>query len=160
MRDNTTVLRDGRTISNSFQGWERGVPVDMCEKIAVTWGARAIYANQVIDLLPDRQSWHVPDGGAQGDHLLDRDAVLRRLADWIESRGIPFLRKQARTLYPDECRTVEMDEGNFHIEASPESSCGYLYIRAWELLPQPSPAGQSHRVIEEEIGAPTEESSN
>jgi hypothetical protein len=119
-----------------IQGWGLNVPEDMSDKIVVTWGARAIYTGQQIDLVPDRQSWHVAG-------LISKEpawhAAIKRLADWVKKVGFPFLRKQAKTLFPDECRVVELNEGGFHIEASPQSSCGYLYIRAWELKADPCP---------------------
>jgi hypothetical protein len=105
----------------------------MLGKITVTWEARAIYTGQQVDLLPDRQSWYVPG-------ILSKEPAFKehvdRLAQWIDEKGLPFLCKKAEGLDPAECRVVAMNDGPYHIEASPESSCGYLYIRAWEAKPE------------------------
>jgi hypothetical protein len=113
--------------------WGRSIPEEMLNEIAATWGARAIYTSQVIELLPDRQSWYVP-----GLLNTEPEADIRRdrLAKWINDTALPFLRKEATRLYGGESRVVTLDDGLFHIEASPQSSHGYLYIRAWELRVQ------------------------
>ena len=124
--------------------WGLPIPDEMRDKIAATWGARAIYISRIIDLLPDRQSWTVASASQrQGKGQRFRgplsgrdDEKLDRLKIWINAKGLPFLQKEATTLYGDENRVVAMDDGLFHIEASPQSSHGYLYIRAWELRPQ------------------------
>jgi hypothetical protein len=113
--------------------WGRSIPEEMLNKIAATWGARAIYTSQVIDLLPDHQSWYVP--GLLNTEP-EADIRRKRLAKWINDTALPFLRKEATRLYGDESRIVTLDDGLFHIEASPQSSHGYLYIRAWELRVQ------------------------
>ena len=120
-------------MGNLIQGWGCGIPQDIHDKIAVTWGARAIYKNQIIDLPPERVTWTVP---GQELNIENHKRLVNSLSQWINAKGLPFLRKEARTLYPDECRTVALDEGLYHIEASPQSSWGYLYIRAWKLRPQ------------------------
>lgn len=126
------------TSQSNMQGWGRPVPPGMEEKILVTWGARAIYTGQAIDLLPDRQSWYAAGFGKDADELSDTESKLRRttmrpLMDWVNKKGLAFLRKESKRLFPDEIRVVSMDDGPFHIEASPQASYGYLYIRAWEL---------------------------
>ncbi len=126
------------TSLSNMQGWGRPVPPDMQDKILVTWGARAIYTRQAINLLPDRQSWYVAGFSKDVDELPDTESKLRRatmhsLMDWVNHKGLAFLRKESKRLFPEETRVVSMDEGPFHIEASPQASYGYLYIRAWEL---------------------------
>lgn len=123
-------------------GWGRSIPPEVQGRIIVTWAARAFYQKQVIDILPERQSWCV--AGASRSQATqpngpwtEADKVkINRLATWVNSTGLPFLRNEAKKLFPDECRVVEFDAGAFHIEASPQSSCGYLYIRAWEARPE------------------------
>jgi hypothetical protein len=102
------------------RGWGRGIPDDV--KYVATWGARAIYTGQKIDLLPNRQSWW----GSEGD------VTCESLRIWISRVGLPYLRQQAPTLSTRENRTVSLDDGRMHIEANPQSSRGYLHIRAWE----------------------------
>lgn len=121
-----------------IQGWGRNLPAEMKGRIAATWGARAIYTNRVIDLLPDRQSWHL-DGFSEDDadptsvEYENRRRALAPLSRWIDKKGLPFLRREAKQfLSPDSNEMVKLDDGNFHIEASPQASYGYLYIRAWE----------------------------
>jgi hypothetical protein len=122
---------------STFKGWGRHIPKEMTGKIAVTWGARAIYTNQHIDLLPDRQSWHVTgysedDADQTSVCYEERRARMRPLMNWINSKGLPFLRKESKQLYTDDTRVVTLNDGVFHIEASPQASYGYLYVRAWE----------------------------
>ena len=104
-------------------GWGRHIPEAMIGKLIASWGARAIFQNHEIDLLYDRQTLTAKDD--------DLDAK-KRIADWVNTKGLPFLRKECKRLYTDENRTIEMNDGSFHIEANPQSSYGYLYIRAWE----------------------------
>ena len=107
------------------QGWGRQIPEHMINHLTSTWGARAIYTRQQIDLLPDRQGISTS--------LESDEAARTRLCTWINETGLPYLRKQAKGLYQDERRTVELTDGSFHIEANPQASYGYLYIRAWEV---------------------------
>jgi hypothetical protein len=117
-------------MENLIRGWGRNVPEELHGKIAVTWGARAIYTGQYIDLLHDRMTWTVP--GQELDIEKHRPLV-NSLDHWLSKKGLPFLRNEAKGLYPDDDRVVTLDDGRFHIEASPQRSFGYLYIRAWEL---------------------------
>jgi len=124
--------------STLTKGWGRPVPTEMQDKIAATWGARAIYTGQQIDLLYDRQSWHVTgfspeDADPSSPRYEGRRAGMRPLMDWVNKIGLPFLRKESKRLYTDESRVVTLDDGSFHIEASPQASYGYLYIRSWQL---------------------------
>jgi hypothetical protein len=97
--------------------------------VTVAWGARAILKSASfpqIDLPRDRQSWTK----ARRD---DRS----RLARWINTKGLPWLRdeiKRARLASIDH-KVIEYDDGPIHLEASPQSSGGYLYIGAWEHQP-------------------------
>ena len=116
-------------MGNEVYKWGRILPEEMKDRVAVTWGARAIYERQQIDLLHDRLSWWMPSNEWEPEGK----ELMKTLGAWLDSKGLPFLREQARTLYTDESRVVSMDDGLFHIEASPQRSYGYLYIRAWML---------------------------
>jgi hypothetical protein len=59
--------------------------------------------------------------------------LVDSLSAWINKKGLPFLRKESRRLSSDESHVVTLDDGQFHIEASPQASYGYLYLRAWQL---------------------------
>jgi hypothetical protein len=125
------------------QGFGRHIPADMIDRLAVTWGARAIYTGQHIDLLPDRQSWSLADYSEDDEDTTsvcyeERQARIQPLLTWVNNVGLPFLRKEATNLYTDENRTVELNDGKFHIEANPQSSYGYLYIRAWRRCKEPA----------------------
>ena len=96
--------------------------------IAVAWGARAIFTSSRIDLLPDRQSWS--DSNAE---------TLSGLRQWINEKGLPRLRVVAKRLGADDSHSVVYDDGDFHIEASPQKSGGYLYIGAWQRAGNPPP---------------------
>jgi len=116
-------MGETQTLPAVGSGWGRHVPAEMIGKLISSWGARAIFQDHYIDLLPDRQTLTAKD---------DDQAAKDRLRKWINGTGLPFLRKEVKRLYQDENRTIQFDEGAFHIEANPQSSYGYLYIRAWE----------------------------
>ncbi len=91
--------------------------------IQASWGARAIFQGPLIQLLPDRQSW--------SDSNPD---VRQALKQWINEKGLPWLRNEAKGLSPRGSSVLVHDDGDFHIEASPQQSGGYLYIGAWERM--------------------------
>lgn len=97
----------------------------MLPQVVATWGARAIFQRGNIDILHDRQSWTVPN--AEEDQ-----SRRKQLQQWINSTGMPWLCERVKSVNPSGTEIVNFDDGQFHIEASPQSSCGYLYIRAWE----------------------------
>lgn len=89
------------------------------EGVSVAWGARAIYRDMTIDLLPDRQSWSGED--------------RKPLMGWLNSKGIEGIRKVCDDAYltTDSAETVTFREGGWVIEASPRASYGYLYMVAY-----------------------------
>ena len=91
------------------------------EGTLLVWGARAIFkrSGPVIDLLPDRQSWH-------GE---DRKPLVR----WLNDTGIPALRDLCKDLTTCSGETVSHSEGGWTIEASPRESFGYLYLVAYPM---------------------------
>jgi hypothetical protein len=99
--------------------WGRSAP-EGTNNVAA-WGARAIFANGCIDLLPDRQ-------GAAGDQ-----AALNDLIAWVNKIGLPYLREEVVKVSRSSSEVVNRDDSAYHIEASPQSSHGYLYIGAWKL---------------------------
>lgn len=101
------------------------------------YGARAIYTGQQIDIVWDRQAWWT-EGCDEGNGFTTEQSIqLKPLQEWINQKALPYLRKLAPSLYGDENRVVEYNEGPFHIEASPQRSYGYLYIGAWEYATAP-----------------------
>lgn len=90
------------------------------EGVSVAWGARAIYRDMTIDLLPDRQSWIGED--------------RKPLMGWLNSKGIEGIRKVCDDEYltPDSADTVTFREGGWLIKASPRASYGYLYMVAYK----------------------------
>jgi len=86
------------------------------------WSARAIFRDGQIDLLPDRQASTAVDG-------TDPDAFH----SWLSHTGMPAIRTLAQPLRGSDTTTVETNDGDFHIEASPKQSHGYLYIAAWQI---------------------------
>jgi hypothetical protein len=99
--------------------WGRSAPEGTNNDAA--WGARAIFQRGFIDLLPDRQ-----------DVAGTRENVLT-LNKWINSVGLKRLNKLVERLSGSSSEVVSFDDGPFHIEASPQSSYGYLYIGAWSV---------------------------
>jgi len=99
--------------------------------VAAAWGARAIYhpmRRERIDLLPDRQQC-APDSFPEANH---------QLSYWLNHRALAELNLRCRGLRGDSQDVVSWDDGEYHIEASPQGSCGYLYIGAWLRLPDES----------------------
>jgi hypothetical protein len=94
--------------------------------ITAAWGARAIFASSMFQLLPDRQSWS--DGNAD---------ARSRLKKWVNEKGLVWLRSTVKGLSSVSQSVLMHDEGDFHIEASPQQSGGYLYIGAWERTGKP-----------------------
>src|ERR1700694_1127834 len=91
------------------------------EHITAAWGARAIFPPPSIQLLPDRQSWSDSNADAHP-----------RLKEWINEKGLLWLRNEAKSLSPMSSNVLIHEDGDFHIEASPQRSGGYLYIGAWK----------------------------
>lgn len=88
-------------------GWGRHIPQDMADKILATWGARAIYNGQRIDLLPDRQTWWLKgfsedDAGQTSVEYENWGATMHNLSAWINNVGLPYLQHQAKGLYTNE----------------------------------------------------------
>lgn len=104
---------------NAEYGYKR--PED---EVACYWGARAIYRDFQIDLVPDRQSCVGSDPKA-------KEALIA----WLNSRGLSELRKQVEKsrLRPNESREVRIEDAGFYIEACPNASYGYLYIGSGQL---------------------------
>ncbi len=90
-------------------------------EVACYWGARAIYRDFQIDLVPDRQSCVGSDPKAK-----------EALISWLNRRGLSELRKQVQKsrLRGNESREVHFEDAGFYIEACPNASYGYLYIGA------------------------------
>jgi hypothetical protein len=93
------------------------------------WGARAIFHPDTaypIDLLPDRQ-------GYQSDELDPKP-----LLDWLNKFGLPELKKLPtfKNLDTSSREVVEVKQGQFTLQASPQGSYGYLYIGAWQYWPE------------------------
>ena len=88
------------------------------EGVEVSWDARAIFRDGVIDLLPDRQSWAGED--------------RKPLMGWLNSKGIAGIQNVCDDAYlaPESAETVSFREGGWLIKASPRASHGYLYLVA------------------------------
>jgi hypothetical protein len=120
--------------------WGRPIPTDKLSSIESTWGARAILQQRFIDIVWDRQGWNL----LTIDELRterERKAKLTLLTKWVNKKGLPWLRKQVEKQWIDGSDTIvlTLDDGLFHIEASPQASYGYLYIRAWRYKDPPPP---------------------
>ncbi len=95
------------------------------EGATVAWGARAIYLLRgrvaSIDLVPDRKSV-IGDGD-------ERDALYLALDNLL----LPALRKECekRRLEGSSRDLIEIRDAGYVLRASPNASCGYLYIGAW-----------------------------
>lgn len=89
----------------------------------VSWGARAIYRDNVIDIVWDRCTWT----GAPPDDLVK----------WLDNVALPKLRKLVvkERLGQNESRDMIVEDKKFCLKANPRQSYGYLYIGAWRKQP-------------------------
>lgn len=112
------------------------------------WGARAIYhpgeAARPFELLGDRQQF-------EGMKTLCDD-----LQNWINMRALPLLREKLRAdmLESNSHEVIDIKEYKYVLTASPQGSCGYLYIGAGilpvspgEPVKCPSSEGNMERVF-------------
>lgn len=117
-----------------------GLAVDMLSVAA--WGARAIWDGHTTEapvlLKSGRRSRTRVERVAFIDLLWDRQASegdeqdRRRLGEWIDTKGMPALRKLVVTekLHTDERRQLVVADGNYRLIANPNGSYGYLYLCA------------------------------
>jgi|GEM_PF-6257677 hypothetical protein len=87
------------------------------------WGARAIMDRRgMLDIVPDRT-----------DYWAKSEKAGRKFLAGLDKKLLVKLRKQILTLLPDPSSDViiKIDVDALHIVASPQRSCGYLYITAW-----------------------------
>ena len=139
-----------------------GLTAAIPEGAPLAWGARAIYSwrehkrpvttatgkhkisrgqrlmsttyEPVIELLFDRQGWAsgtIIDGAA-------RLAAIKTMGAWIDKIGLPAInaacRKASIQTTDDGPRArVEFSSDGYTITASPNGSCGYLYLAAWKV---------------------------
>ena len=88
------------------------------------WGARAIYKNQQIDLLHDRQS----------SQNLGENADSKAFMTWLNERALPWLRRRVKelSLGTDDPQLIVLPEFKYELRACTNASYGYLYIGAVE----------------------------
>lgn len=84
------------------------------------WGARALFINGQITLLPDRQTY-------QGE---DND----QFTEWLDNHALPWLRNKVVEieLSRDDPQVITLSEFKYELSASTKGSHGYLYIGAVE----------------------------
>jgi hypothetical protein len=117
------MAETGRIVS----AWGRRPPEDV--KVKAHWGARAIWTDRepYFDTLPDRQSWN---DASEEDH--------QRLSKWLQAGAYKALEKRCQAIFSGnsgDMQTLQVVEGNFHMEANPQGSFGYMYLGAWEVDP-------------------------
>lgn len=93
-------------------------------------GARAIYRF-------DQYGPDVDTPADRRDHAEVDEASHQRLVRWVIDVGHHRMMDQLKRLcvYPECDDVVAIDDGPFHLEASPQGSHGHLYIGAW-LMPE------------------------
>lgn len=102
--------------------WGGKIP-DRAKRAPAWWSARAIFRDNTIDILPDRQEFKQNGGDS-----------TRALQTWINEKALPYLRRlgELRRLPLPNMHDEEEVWGEGHrLTASPRASCGYLYIHAW-----------------------------
>lgn len=98
-----------------------GLPIDTPRKRY--WGARAIYQNGRIDLLPDRQTCDAAEGPETAAFVL-----------WLNGHALPWLRNEVArlNLATNDPQEIVLSEFKYELRASTNASYGYLYIGAVE----------------------------
>lgn len=98
------------------------------------WGARAIYKNQEIDLLPNRQTSSISVASPEAE---DDKSFIR----WINGHALPWLRSQVKELSLDSAdpQVITLSQFKYELRACTNASYGFLYIGVIE-----------HKVVETE----------
>lgn len=107
--------------------WGRQLPSDKGEAVR-SWGARAIFQGGRVDLLPDRQQYVPADGDVEWVPYKYEPAFIH----WLNTKGLPWLRENVGHLASDSQEEVRLEDDRYLLVASPQGSCGYLYIGAAE----------------------------
>ena len=94
------------------------------------WGARAIYKNEEVEFLWDRQSAKNLD---EHDEETDKEGLTEFLV-WLEKTAIPWIKKKVKdiSLAIDDPQELKLSDGDYELRASTHQSHGYLYIGATE----------------------------
>lgn len=113
------------------------------------WGARAIYHLDPIEVKVGKDGKRLkrPRAGvdARIELLWDRKCAhgdpdkLALLFRWLDSTGIPELKRRCEKEYlvTDSADVIEFggaEFGGYQLRATPNESCGYLYIVAYSLI--------------------------
>lgn len=95
----------------------------------VAFGARTIKNKAGVEFLPDRQGWWCEYTDETNPSA--RKACVSRLQGWLLGARLTALKKWTTTVGPDSEEVYELNEGDYHLRASPCASYGYVYIAAW-----------------------------
>ena len=109
------------------------------ENPQIYWGARGIFERKLkyhkgklddiyydFDLLPDRQ-----------DTICLDESIKTEFFKWINEEAIPALRKHIKEdHWMAECEKLfELENEKFIFKATPNGSCGYIFLGAWQVKP-------------------------
>lgn len=98
------------------------------ESAVAAWGARMILRSGNIDIVWDRTDKYCAPGSE------------KKFARWLEKKVLPWVRKEAKSIYSNENQMHSFDDKEFHIRCNAQASYGYLYVSAW--MEEPCPTGQ------------------
>lgn len=90
------------------------------DESVAAWGARTILRQGSVDVVWDRQQLDAPD-----------EKNFKAFTKWIDKKGLPWLRKEAKNIWGNSSDTHAFDDGPFHLRANAQASYGYLYVAAW-----------------------------
>jgi len=90
--------------------------------LALAWGARGIFKDGQVDILPDRQGFRDTDSH---ELLLDR---RKRFAQWAELSALRAMRSWIRNegITGNSSEVFAFDDGPRHLRATPNASYGYM----------------------------------
>ena len=118
----TTTTNKGEAMDGLMFGLKDQIP----ESVSTAWGARAIFTDRRVDLLPDRSNMVGPRSNELADELNRRvpKHTLTERADNLVPYEYPGdgKERQVVTLYQDDAVIVK---------ASTNRSFGYLYLCAY-----------------------------
>ncbi len=119
----------------NITNWYTACPLDR-----VSFGARTIFRHENIPVQKKRNGKQYTSYRQEVviEFLYDRQAVngdrdgVRKLTEWV-NKTISELKKRIikEAIYQDSEQQITIDDGVFHMIATPARSYGYLYIGAW-----------------------------
>lgn len=120
------------TLRNTDHWFGRKPPADA----TVAWGARGLIEDRGrrIHFAPSNASWSDAT-----------PAERTALSTWINSKGIPALKKSSALIHGEGHDVVTFRDGSRAIEASRQGANSYVYVVAWTTAKKPARKAEKNR---------------